>query len=59
MPRKKIDLKKVLACPDAVCPKCQHVITPAEIRRLDFDRMECPACGEVFVPTKGKIKTGS
>jgi ribosomal protein S27AE len=52
MPRKKIDLKKVLACLDAVCPNCQRVIPPAEIRRLDFDRMKCPACGEAFVPSR-------
>jgi ribosomal protein S27AE len=53
MPRgKQINLEKVLACLDAVCPKCHHVIPPAEIRRLDFDRMKCPACGEAFVPSR-------
>jgi rubredoxin len=59
MPRKKIDLKKVLACLDAVCPKCQRTITPADVQRIDFERMKCGACGEVFVPTKGRIKTES
>ena len=60
MPRgKKIDLAKVLACLDTVCPRCQRVITPAEIRRLDFEQMRCHACGEVFVPKKSKIKTES
>jgi ribosomal protein S27AE len=52
MPRNKIDRKKVLTCLEAVCPKCQHVITPAQVQRVDFERMKCPACGEVFVPTK-------
>jgi predicted RNA-binding Zn-ribbon protein involved in translation (DUF1610 family) len=47
---KKIDLEKVLACVAAICPKCGHTITPAEVTRIDFDRMKCPACGETFVP---------
>jgi DNA-directed RNA polymerase subunit RPC12/RpoP len=51
MPRaRKINLEKVRASLDAVCPECGHVIPPAEVRRVDFDRIECPACGERFVP---------
>jgi hypothetical protein len=34
---------------DAVCPKCGGLIPPAEVRRIDFDRIECPVCGERFV----------
>jgi hypothetical protein len=30
----------------AVCPKCGKVITPAEVRCIDFGRMECPAWGD-------------
>ena len=53
MPRnKRIDLSKVLACLDTVCPKCGKTITPAEVQRIDFERMKCPACGKVFVPSK-------
>ena len=53
MPRaKKIDLEKVMACLDTLCPKCGRVITPAEVVRVDFERQRCPACGEVFVPRK-------
>ena len=32
------------------CPKCGRVIPPAEVRRVDFERIECPVCGERFVP---------
>jgi hypothetical protein len=26
------------------------MIPPAEVRRIDFERIECPECGELFVP---------
>jgi ribosomal protein S27AE len=49
MPRKeKIHLEKVLAALNTLCPACGYSITPAEIRRVDFDKMKCPRCGEVF-----------
>jgi len=48
MQRKKIDLKKVLESLNAICPSCGHSISPAEIRRVDFQRMRCPKCGSVF-----------
>jgi predicted RNA-binding Zn-ribbon protein involved in translation (DUF1610 family) len=47
---KKVNLEKVKASLDAVCPKCGKAISPAEVRRVDFERMECPACGERFAP---------
>jgi DNA-directed RNA polymerase subunit RPC12/RpoP len=51
MPRsRKINLEKVQASLDAVCPKCGALIPPAEVRRVDFERIECPVCGERFVP---------
>jgi ribosomal protein S27AE len=54
MPRsRKINLEKVLASLDAVCPKCGKLISPAEVRRIDFERIECPACGERFMPAFG------
>ena len=48
--RKKVNLEKVLASLDTICPKCGKVISPFEVRRIDFQRMECPACGERFTP---------
>ena len=51
MPRsRKVNLEKVLASLDTVCPKCGKVITPAEVKRIDFERIECPACEEQFDP---------
>src|SRR5580692_10691352 len=36
----------------AVCPKCGGLIPPAEVRRIDFERIECPVCGERFAPRR-------
>jgi len=56
MPRKqKIDLDKVRACLDTVCTKCGHRIPPAEVQRIDFTSVKCPACGEVFVAAPAKV----
>jgi predicted RNA-binding Zn-ribbon protein involved in translation (DUF1610 family) len=52
---RKINLEKVQASFDAQCPKCGKQISTAEVRRVDFERMECPACGERFAPG-GKCK---
>jgi ribosomal protein S27AE len=49
--RKKINLEKVQASLYKVCPKCGGLIPPAEVRRIDFERIECPVCGEQFVPS--------
>jgi predicted RNA-binding Zn-ribbon protein involved in translation (DUF1610 family) len=43
-----INLEKVLASLDAVCPKCGKVISPAEACPIDFEHVECAACGERF-----------
>jgi len=50
--RKKIDLQKVLASLNSPCPKCGHEITPAEIKRVTWDEIECPKCGERFNAAK-------
>ena len=51
MPRsRKINLEKVRASLDAICPKCEALIPPAQVRRIDFERIECPVCGEQFLP---------
>jgi hypothetical protein len=48
MPRKqKSNREKVQAALTTLRPKCGYSITPAEIRRVDFDRMKCPKCGEI------------
>jgi predicted RNA-binding Zn-ribbon protein involved in translation (DUF1610 family) len=53
MPRKpKINLEKVRAALDTLCPKCGKTIPPAEVQRIDFTRVKCPACGEAFVPSR-------
>ena len=52
--RKKIDLKKVLASLNTICPKCGWVIEPYEIRRVNFEEMVCPGCGERFDAKKPK-----
>ena len=50
MPRKnKIDLNKVMASLNTVCPKCGCSIPPAEVARVD-ERIECPQCFARFVP---------
>jgi ribosomal protein S27AE len=49
MQRKKIDLKTVLASLNTTCPSCGYSISPAEIVRIDFERMLCPKCAAVFV----------
>jgi len=55
VPRKqKINLEKVLASLNTVCPKCGYSITPEKIRRIDFERMQCPECGERFRPREKK-----
>jgi hypothetical protein len=41
---RKVNLEKVQASLDAVCPKCGRMIPPAEVRRIDFERIECPEC---------------
>jgi transposase len=54
MPRGKIDIKKVLASLNTSCPKCGHLITPAEIKRVSWEEIECPQCGERFDASKTK-----
>jgi ribosomal protein S27AE len=48
MHKNKINLEKVLAALNTVCPFRGHSISLAEIRRIDFERMKCPKCGSVF-----------
>jgi rRNA maturation protein Nop10 len=52
MPRGKIDLQKVLARLNTTCPKCGKVISPSEVRRINFEEMIFPECGERFKPAR-------
>ena len=53
MPSKqKINLVKVKAALNTVCTKCGYAIPPARIRRIDSEQIECPECGERFIPGK-------
>jgi predicted RNA-binding Zn-ribbon protein involved in translation (DUF1610 family) len=52
---RKINLEKVQVSLDKVCLKCGALISPAEVRRVDFERIECPVCGEQFAP---RIRAG-
>jgi hypothetical protein len=52
MPRsRKINLEKVQGWLNTKRPKCGFTITPDLVKRVDFERMECPQCGEKFRPT--------
>jgi ribosomal protein S27AE len=53
--KQKINREKVEAALNTLCPKCGYSITPAEIRRIDFDKMQCPKCGERFAATKSDL----
>jgi hypothetical protein len=33
-----------------MCPKCGATITPDLVKRVDFERIECPRRGETFQP---------
>jgi len=46
----KINREKVLASLNKIYPKCGATITPDLVNRLDFERIECPECGEKFHP---------
>jgi ribosomal protein L32 len=48
--KQKINRGKVQAALNTVCPKCGYVIPPGEIRRIDFELVKCPECGERFIP---------
>ena len=46
--KQKLNREKIQAALNTLCPRCGYSITPAEIRRVDFDTMKCPKCGEIF-----------
>jgi len=51
MPSKqKINLDKVKASLNTLCPKCGYSIPPEKLYRIDSDHIQCPECGERFIP---------
>jgi predicted RNA-binding Zn-ribbon protein involved in translation (DUF1610 family) len=51
MPKKqKINLAKVMASLNTVCPKCGCSIPTEKRVRVDWERLQCPECGERLVP---------
>ena len=52
MHKNKINLAKVLAALNTVCPSYGYSIAPAEVVRVDTERMRCPKCGSLFAPKK-------
>ncbi len=48
--KQKINRETVQGALNTRCPKCGYSIPPAEIRRVDFEKMEFPSCGERFTP---------
>jgi hypothetical protein len=46
--KQKINRAKVMAALNTLCPKCGYSISPDKIRRVDFDKMECPLWRAVY-----------
>jgi len=42
----------VLASLDKTCPRCGFTITPDLVKRVDFERIEGPECGETVQPAE-------
>ncbi len=53
MPRRsKMDLAKLHASMDTTCPHCGFTISPAELVRIDSERVRCPSCRKDLVRKK-------
>jgi predicted RNA-binding Zn-ribbon protein involved in translation (DUF1610 family) len=51
MPRRhKLDLEKISASLETLCPHCGARIGPEEYKRVDGEQLECPKCGKQFIP---------
>jgi ribosomal protein L37AE/L43A len=55
--KKKINLADVLASLHTTCPKCGCSIPPDRVRRIDFEQVVCPECGERFTPAAKRSST--
>ena len=54
---RKIDLAKVMASLNTLCPKCGYSIPPNETQRVTFTEMKCPKCKEVFELPAGRFSS--
>ena len=52
MPRGKINLDKIRASLNTICPSCGYSIPPNELERIDFTQVRCPKCRVEFAPKK-------
>ncbi len=60
MPSKqKINLEKVKASLNTLCPKCGYSIPPENLSRVDFNEVQCPECGERFIPRVKDVRQTS
>jgi hypothetical protein len=48
----KINLRKIRATLNLVCPKCQAEIEPSQIMRVNFEEIKCPFCDSIVKPQK-------
>jgi hypothetical protein len=46
--RKKIDMEKVRASLNIICPKCGRIIEPQDIKRVSWEEILCPDVGNRF-----------
>jgi predicted RNA-binding Zn-ribbon protein involved in translation (DUF1610 family) len=46
--------EKIHASLATACPQCSALIEPEEQKRVDGEHMECPWCGERFIPGRNK-----
>jgi ribosomal protein S27AE len=54
--KQKINLEKVKASLNTLCPKCGYSIPPEKLYRVDSDHVKCPECGERFIPGSGNVR---
>jgi predicted RNA-binding Zn-ribbon protein involved in translation (DUF1610 family) len=52
--RKKIDIEKVFASLHVPCPKCGRIIEPQDIKRVSWEEIACPDCGNRFDAKKAR-----
>ena len=50
--RGRLDLAKIRASLNTLCPHCGHSITPEERTHVDTEHLECPLCKKRFIPGK-------
>jgi len=48
--KQKINLEKVRASLNTLCPKCGYSIPPEKLYCVGFNEVQCPECGERFIP---------